>query len=577
MLTKITIRNFKLFEDVEIELRNPVVFVGPNNSGKTTALQALTLWELGIRRWAEKHAGRQVPAKRTGVAINRRDLYAVPQASTLQLWRALKVRRGNQQGQPSNQNIRIEIIVEGVSKAQPWSCGLEFDFANSEVFYCRPFRNETQTSHHLEVPLEARDLWFGYLPPMSGLASNEVRLEQGAIDVRIGEGRTAEVLRNLCYQVYMEKPTAWESVVQRIKDSFGATLLEPEYIAERGEITMSYRDNGFELDLSASGRGLQQTLLLLVFMYAKSGSVVLLDEPDAHLEILRQRQIYHTLTEVACLTNSQVIIASHSEVILDQATAKDLVIAFVGKPHPIDEGKSQVRKALSKIDFQDYYQAKITGWVLYLEGFTDLAILQAFAARLGHQDAIEALRGSYVKPVGNEVKRVDYHFYGVQEALPRLRGIALFDQMELDRDEHLKLTYMTWSKREIENYVCTQRTLENFASRGPLVQDLKDEPLFQRPVINEHVDTMRSVIEEVTHSFEVLGKGTPWDPNVKASDDVLKPIFEQYFTQLNLPNLMAKKSFHELVQYVPEDEINIEIKEKLDAIVAVAKSAIRPG
>ena len=149
--------------------------------------------------------------------------------------------------------------------------------------------------------------------------------------------------------------------------------------------------------------------------------------------------------------------------------------------------------------------------------------------------------------------------------------------MELDRDEHLKLKYMTWSKREIENYVCTQSTLENFASRGPLVQDLKDEPLFQRPVINEHVDTMRSVIEEVTRSFEVLGKGTPWDPNVKASDDVLKPIFEQYFTQLNLPNLMAKKSFHELVQYVPEDEINIEIKEKLDAIVAVAKSAIRPG
>ncbi|MXZ56019.1 MAG: AAA family ATPase [Gammaproteobacteria bacterium] len=577
MLTKITIRNFKLFENVEIELGNPVVFVGPNNSGKTTALQALTLWELGIKRWSEKYADKPVPAKRTGVAINRRDLYAVPQASTLQLWRALKVRRGNQGGQPQQPIVRIEIIVEGVSKTIPWSCGLEFDFANSEVFYCRPLRNETPMSHHVEVPQEARDLSFGYLPPMSGLASNEVRLEQGALDVRVGEGRTAEVLRNLCYQVYTDNPTAWESVVQRIEDSFGAKLLDPEYIAERGEISMSYRDNGFELDMSASGRGLQQTLLLLVFMYAKSGSVVLLDEPDAHLELLRQQQVYQTITEVAYLTNSQVIIASHSEIILDQAYANDLVIAFVGKPHSIDKGKSQVRKALTKINFQDFYQAKITGWLLYLEGYTDLAMLQAFAKRIEHHEAIEALKRPFVKQVGNEVKRVGDHFFGVQEALPELRGIALFDRMKLDRDNHSKLHFMTWKKREIENYVCTFRTLENFATEGPLVQELRDVPLFQQPVINEHRDAMQSVINEVSHSFEVLGKGTPWDSDVKASDEVLIPIFEQFFKYIKLPNLMAKKSFHELVEYIPDEEIDSEIRDKLDAIVAVARTVTRPN
>ena len=47
MLTKLIIRNFKRFTSAEIELGNPVVFVGPNNSGKTTALQAITLWDVG--------------------------------------------------------------------------------------------------------------------------------------------------------------------------------------------------------------------------------------------------------------------------------------------------------------------------------------------------------------------------------------------------------------------------------------------------------------------------------------------------------------------------------------------------
>ena len=34
MLTKLTVRNFKQFEEVTVELDNVVVFVGPNDSGK---------------------------------------------------------------------------------------------------------------------------------------------------------------------------------------------------------------------------------------------------------------------------------------------------------------------------------------------------------------------------------------------------------------------------------------------------------------------------------------------------------------------------------------------------------------
>ena len=37
---------------------------------------------------------------------------------------------------------------------------------------------------------------------------------------------------------------------------------------------------------------------------------------------------------------------------------------------------------------------------------------------------------------------------------------------------------------------------------------------------------------------------------------------------------MSKKNFYELAGYVPEDEIDLEISEKLDAIAAVAEIAI---
>ena len=103
-------------------------------------------------------------------------------------------------------------------------------------------------------------------------------------------------------------------------------------------------------------------------MYANPGAVLLLDEPDAHLEILRQRQIYQLLTETAEETDSQIIAASHSEVLLNEAAGRDMVIAFVGKPHRLDNRGSQVLKSLREIGFEHYYQAEQTGWILFLVG-----------------------------------------------------------------------------------------------------------------------------------------------------------------------------------------------------------------
>ena len=68
-------------------------------------------------------------------------------------------------------------------------------------------------------------------------------------------------------------------------------------------------------------------------------------------------------------------------------------------------------------------------------------------------------------------------------------------------------------------------------------------------------------------------EGFPWDPDIKASDDVRVPLFETYFEKLGLPNLMAKKNFYELAEHVPRSEIDPEIVEKLDAVARVAVSA----
>ena len=331
---------------------------------------------------------------------------------------------------------------------------------------------------------------------------------------------------------------------------------------------MSYREHGVRLDISSSGRGLQQTMLILAYMYANPGAVLLLDEPDAHLEILRQRQTYHMITRAASKSSSQIIAASHSEVILNEAADRDMVVAFVGYPHRIDGRASQVLKSLKDIGFEDYYQAEQTGWVLYLEGSTDLAILQAFARRLDHK-ARSVLERPFVHYVGNNASAVQNHYHGLKEALPDLKGVVLFDRSETGAQEAGQVERLVWRRREIENYLCTQATLEAYA------RAFSDAPgtLFEISERKLRLDAMRKSIIEIEGAMETLGRGSPWSPDAKVSDEFLTQLFYAYFQELGLPNLMNKKNFYELAEYVPDSEIDPEISEKLDAIVSVAESA----
>lgn len=573
MLTKLTVRNFKRFDDVEVELGSPVVFVGPNNSGKTTALQALALWGTGVQRWADKRSGRDTPEKRPGVTVNRRDLVAVPVPEAKLLWRELHVRDVRRvDGKQSTANIRVEIVVEGVADGRSWECGFEFDYANPESFYCRPLRlNGGRTPKRMDVPKAASDVHIAYLPPMSGLAATEVRLDAGAIDVRVGEGRTAEVLRNLCHNVHQRTPQHWEEVVARMAKLFRADIDPPQYMPRRGEVAMTYQERGTRLDLSASGRGFQQTLLLLAYMHANPGAVLLLDEPDAHLEILRQRQIYGVLAETAGQTGNQIVAATHSEVVLNEAAGRDVVVAFVGRPHRIDNRGSQVAKALKEIGFEDYYQAEKTGWVLYVEGSTDLAVLRTFARRLGHEGAQRALDRPFVRYVGNRPAEVARHFHGLKEAVPTLRGVAIFDRLD-SLPELPPVRCLMWERREIKNYLCQRATLQAYAVASASASAVKDDlvPLSVGNEVDRRARAMNEAIEETKTALERLGKGSPWEPGLKVSDDFLTPVFRAYFRKLDLPNLVAKTNFHVLGEHVPEPEIAPEVGQKLDTIARVA-------
>ena len=230
-------------------------------------------------------------------------------------------------------------------------------------------------------------------------------------------------------------------------------------------------------------------------------------------------------------------------------------------------------KSLKEIGFDQYYQAEQTGWVLYLEGSTDLAILQRFAHRLGHE-ARKLLARPFVHYVLNLPNKARDHFYGLREAREDLVGFALFDRIDQDLQERSELREYKWKKREIENYLCMPEALLAYAEGT--APSATPGPLFESAERERRRQLMQECIEDFVPRAALRDTSDRWWSDTKASDDFLDRLFETFFKRLNLPNLMRKTDYHALAACVPDKAIDPEVSQVLDLMLEVARKA-RPA
>jgi predicted ATPase len=578
MITRVTIRNFKRIREAAIDLRDHIVFVGPNNSGKTTAIQALAVWRLALARWLEKREKSKSKATlRTGVSITRSDLMVLPLRDMRSLWHNCDVMDSE------SRKVRAEIFVEGSTGAKDWAFGMELEFQGSEQIYCRPMRVSPDSEDRMPVPKEARAVTVGHLPPLAGLQRIEEKANERSLKTRIAEGRAGDILRNLLYNVSEKSETDWEALKKHVADLFQVELLKPEWLSS-GEIFVEYH-NGLrpagkksnphpKLDVGMGGSGFHQVLLLLAFLYDQGGVVLLYDEPDAHLEVIRQRDVYSLLRRLAQDRNAQLIVATHSEEIMDNTDFTNMY-AFLGEtPKQLisRQEASQLRKSLSRISSSDYLKAKERGAVLYVEDHTDVEILKEWGRRL-HHDALKFLESPFTVYVGNVPAVARGHFEGLKAAYPKLRGVLIIDKTDAVLKEG-SLNEMMWRRREIENYLlvpaailrfCAQAVKDTFGSSA----ENEDTPLpiGGTPAVQKLFKKVSRISDE---EFDAPLKDSPFLLDTKASEVILEPFFKEFYRMIGQYNVMPKNAFYRIAAVMEKEEIHPEVIEKLDAIAQLS-------
>jgi predicted ATP-dependent endonuclease of OLD family len=158
-------------------------------------------------------------------------------------------------------------------------------------------------------------------------------------------------------------------------------------------------NDGPRLDIASAGSGFQQVLMLLTMLNTRPGAVLLLDEPDAHLHVILQDAIYGELRSTAARTRAQLLVATHSEVIIDSVEPRELCV-LLDQPRMIADlaERHTLVEALRVLSNDDIMLALQAPGVLYLEGHTDLEILRAFARVLGHDAEALLTRDLFWKP-----------------------------------------------------------------------------------------------------------------------------------------------------------------------------------
>ena len=601
------VENFKRFGAKQrIELGQSAVLVGPNNCGKTSMTQAIALWSHAVKTWFVAK-GESPPKKRTATALNRLNIVAVPVPRTRCYWNDMVVRRGT-----ANVHCTITAGVWHDDEVVPVE--MRFRNAGDEIAYCWP---GPKALGRLDAIETASKVNVELLYPMSGIEAEEPILQPGRVGVLLGQGQTAQVLRNLCMTVHQHSPEDWNTVAGLMKRLFSVELDVPAGNA-RGSIDLMYRQEGVKhpMDLSLAGRGLQQMLLLLAYLHLPGRNVLLVDEPDAHLEILRQRQAYVLLREVAARRASQVVMATHSEVMLDEAAAHGGVTLLVGgRAEPLPNIGS-ARQALRHYGAEHYVRAKQRGYALYVEGTTDFEILRAMAGRLEHPVAdkwderanVYYVRDNHPSPgLDASLERVERgygmapkeHFGALRGLVDGLRGLAILDcDAGAGRDawsaptgsadsasESLPpgLHIVRWRRYEIENYFVAPELLLRYvrtcyADHGQLdifaetAADILDQLVLERVFDSNQGDlaTWKNAGDDERRLI--------W--NAKSATTKLSALAEEFFrrfaAQSDRPMLLRKSTLHRLVEHADPATLPPEVTEKLDLLEALFDGA-EPG
>ena len=302
MIRNVEIRNFKGIKNLKFDVQEIIVFFGINNSGKSTILQAMSAWSEIASEWVMRM--QDVETKDIDLARDKSNNYPTVNLINEQLSSVTL----NGFDHLWYERIVEELVVIKITH-EKWEIGFELIFEASELIKARPTKDTTEQ----DIKNYAKDsIKLVCISPFSGIYFPESLLDRSAVPVRVSRGQVGQVLRNVILRVSQD-PTKWEILHDRMKRYYYCDLLTP---SPSEPILVYFRElsRKVQYELNSAGSGFLQLLAIYATTLFLDSTVILIDEPDAHLHPRRQQDVLPDFRDT--FPGSQLFFCTHSPQLL---------------------------------------------------------------------------------------------------------------------------------------------------------------------------------------------------------------------------------------------------------------------
>jgi len=512
LIRKVHIENFKRWESLEAEVKPLDCLVGPNNSGKTTLLQALALFDFGVHHCLSgKNNDLEIKAR----SISPEEFYVIPCANPVDLWTNRKTQTAGK-----HKIIKIQATFDNQLGAT-----VSVDLTYNRFGVSLACSDESPDSLQ-----RLRELRVSYLPVFSTFLTQEERKTPAVIEDALARGRVNGVIRNLLLNLKREnRQDLLVEVLRRIFPDLAGINIEFDEVNDR-YISLTYLEKGRakEFDVFMAGSGFQQFIYLFGFIQLRQPTVVLFDEPDAHLHGSLQHALLSELQRLVA-EGRQILFATHSREMITRVDPANILSIEEGGANRLALAFDvyDTLESLGSVDPTQLATIQAYRRVLVVENQSDWELLAVFCEKclppgvwpeVQRRLAVCYARGN---PRTQDMDRLRHQL----QQMIAVQGAALELFVVADRDYHPDLAVLqaslpstnihwhVWERTEIENYLLHPDGLVRVIGK-PESQMKLDEPAL-RAELNRLIDQSRDAANDrLVKAFLELGqtRGEHWDP-----------------------------------------------------------------
>ena len=533
---EIKIKKFKKIDDVTVTLAPINIFIGTNNSGKSSFIQ-------GIQ-------------------------FAISSCQTLKL-NGANWKRDNTQTLSLDSNDylytptnNIEYLYHGKrltgSRRKEDRSWIEFTFADEREATIKISRGKNGgfttmlSGKYLGNILSDIDNPFCvYVPGIAGIPVKEKYEVPIAVKKSATRGDSNNYLRNILHSIHKDhaKWASFKKSVNTIYPNLDLTVYFDENVSEFIQVFIS--DDGLELPLDSIGTGLLQVIQIFAYIEYFNPRIILLDEPDSHIHPTKQKALAEELCKrTESNPELRIVFSTHSRYILEALEDKSKVIHFQDGKAFNDIKGSQILLDIGAADADYLFAKRDLKYVIVTEDKVDNVtekkeFLKKFLIANGLKED-EFVLHSY-----EGCKKVDFAkiLQGfVRKQIPTAKVIVHIDRdQKIDDDRELlklkedcksrNLMLFITKYQEVESYFCQPQHIHKIyglsmddatAKYNSFVGELEEETkrkiknfiLRERPELSRNRDNQQDVAildqkadewyeaykNELTLGKELLGK-----------------------------------------------------------------------